>query len=133
MSKSKDTATSQNIVDFSVKGIQEKKGTEIVVINLKNIGNAVASYFVICTGNSDTQVNAIAESIEAEVYKNCKEDPWHKEGLQNKEWVLLDYVDVVIHIFKKEVREFYGIEDLWGDAEILEIEGAVEVKQKVSK
>ncbi len=133
MIKGKDKVTSQNIVDFSVKGIQEKKGADIVVINLKNIGNAVASYFVICTGNSDTQVQAIAESVEKEVYLHCKEDPWHKEGFQNKEWVLLDYVDVVVHVFKKDVRSFYGIEELWGDAEVIEIEDLEELKQKVSK
>ncbi len=132
MIKSKDRVTSQNIVDFSVKGIQEKKGTDIVVINLKKIGNAVASYFVICTGSSDTQLQAIAESVEKEVYLNCEENPWHKEGFQNREWILIDYVDVVIHIFKREVREYYGIEDLWGDAEIEWIEEAV-AKQKVSK
>jgi len=122
MTKGKDTATSQNIVDFSIKGIQEKKGLDIVVINLKDIGNAIADYFVICSGNSDTHIDAIANSVEKEVYLNCRQDPWSKEGKQNKKWVLLDYVDVVIHIFSKETREFYGLEDLWGDAEFIQID-----------
>jgi len=122
MTKGKDTATSQNIVDFSIKGIQEKKGLDIVVINLKDIGNAIADYFVICSGNSDTHIDAIANSVEKEVYLNCRQAPWSKEGKQNKKWVLLDYVDVVIHIFSKETREFYGLEDLWGDAEFIQID-----------
>ncbi len=122
MIKGKDTVTSQKIVEFSVKGIQEKKGSDIVVIDLKKIGNAVADFFVVCTGNSDTQIDAIADSIEKEVYINCNQDPWKKEGKHSKEWVLLDYVDVVIHIFKKETREYYGIEELWGDATLTEIE-----------
>lgn len=122
MTKGKDTATSQNIVDFSIKGIQEKKGLDIVVINLKDIGNAIADCFVICSGNSDTHIDAIANSVEKEVYLNCRQDPWSKEGKQNKKWVLLDYVDVVIHIFSKETREFYGLEDLWGDAEFIQID-----------
>lgn len=122
MTNGKDTASSQNIVDFTVKGIQEKKGSDIVVLNLKEVNNAVADYFVICSGNSDTQIDAIAESIEKEVYVNCKQDPWSKEGIHNKEWVLLDYVDVVVHIFKKNIREFYALEDMWGDAITIDIQ-----------
>lgn len=122
MTNGKDTASSQNIVDFTVKGIQEKKGSDIVVLNLKEVNNAVADYFVICSGNSDTQIDAIAESIEKEVYVNCRQDPWNKEGIQNKEWVLLDYVDVVVHIFKKNIREFYALEDMWGDAVTIDIQ-----------
>lgn len=122
MTKSKDTASSQNIVDFTVKGIQEKKGSDIIVLNLKEVKNAVADYFVICSGNSDSQIDAIAESIEKEVNVNCRENPWNKEGIHNKEWVLLDYVDVVVHIFKKSVREFYALEDMWGDAITTEIQ-----------
>ena len=122
MTNGKDTASTQNIVDFTVKGIQEKKGTDIVILDLKKIKNAVADYFVICSGGSDTQVDAIAESVEKEVFLNCRQDPWNREGRQNKEWVLLDYVDVVVHIFKREIREFYALEDLWGDAVFKEIQ-----------
>lgn len=122
MTNGKDTASTQNIVDFTVKGIQEKKGTDIVILDLKKIKNAVADYFVICSGGSDTQVDAIAESVEKEVFLHCMQDPWNREGRQNKEWVLLDYVDVVVHIFKREIREFYALEDLWGDAVFKEIQ-----------
>ena len=122
MTNGKDTASTQNIVDFTVKGIQEKKGTDIVILDLQKIKNAVADYFVICSGGSDTQVDAIAESVEKEVFLNCRQDPWNREGRQNKEWVLLDYVDVVVHIFKREIREFYALEDLWGDAVFKEIQ-----------
>jgi ribosome-associated protein len=73
---------------------------------------------VICSGSSDTQIDAIASSVDEEVFKGSNQDPWHKEGIQNKEWILLDYVDVVVHVFRKDRREFYDIESLWGDAEI---------------
>ncbi|MDQ3536170.1 MAG: ribosome silencing factor [Bacteroidota bacterium] len=113
---------SEDLSKIVIKGMQERKATNIVVMNLKKVKNAVADYFVICSGNSDTQIDAISESIEGEVYKDSKQDPWHREGKQNKEWILLDYVDVVAHIFKKECREFYALEDLWGDAIIVTID-----------
>lgn len=100
----------------AVKGMQEKKAQDIVVMDLTSVKNSVADYFVICSGTSDTHVDAIADSVEKELYVHAKQDPWHREGQQNKEWILLDYVDVVVHIFKKETREFYSLEDLWGDA-----------------
>ena len=78
-------------------------------------------FFVICSGSSDTQLEAIAESVEEEVGKGAKEDPWRKEGMTNKEWVLLDYVSVVAHIFIKNKRDFYSLEELWGDAKITSI------------
>ena len=109
---------SDELSELVVKGMQEKKALDIVVLNLKHIKNAVADYFIICSGNSDTQVDAITDSIEAEIYKLSRQDPWHKEGQENKEWILLDYVDVVAHVFKKDRRSFYALEDLWGDAQI---------------
>ncbi len=108
--------SSENLSKYIVKGIQEKKGTEIVILDLKAIKNAIADYFIICSGNSDTQVDAISESVEKEVFEGTRQDPWHKEGFKNKEWILLDYVDIVVHIFKKDVRKHFSIEDLWGDA-----------------
>ena len=80
--------------------------------------SSITDFFVICSGSSDTQIDAIAGSVDEEVSKKHKESPWHKEGIQNKEWILLDYVDVVVHVFKKDRREFYDIESLWGDADI---------------
>ena len=102
--------------------MQEKKANDIVVMDLRKVRNAVADFFVICSGSSDKQLDAIASSIDEEVYKGLKEDPWHSEGKNNKEWVLLDYSDVVAHIFKKDRRTFFSLEKLWGDAEITQIE-----------
>ncbi len=112
----KDSISAEELNKSIIKGIQEKKGSDIVVLNLTDIGNAIADYFVLCTGNSDTQIDAITESIEKEVYLSTHEDPWHKEGFQNKEWILIDYVNVVVHIFRKDVRDFFALEELWGDA-----------------
>ncbi len=107
--------------DFVVRGMQEKKGQDIVVMDLRSVKNAICDYFILCSGNSDTQIDAISTSVEEEVYKLSKQDPWHKEGKLNREWILLDYVDVVAHVFKKDRREFYDLEQLWGDAEIQRI------------
>lgn len=114
--------TAEQIRDFVVRGMQEKKAQDIVVMDLRNVKNAICDYFVLCSGNSDTQIDAISTSIEEEVYKVSKQDPWHKEGKLNREWILLDYVDVVAHVFKKDRRAFYDLEQLWGDAEIRVVE-----------
>jgi ribosome-associated protein len=105
-----------------VKGMQEKKAIDILVMDLRKVKNAVADFFVICSGGSDKQLDAIADSVDEEVFKTVKENPWHVEGKNNKEWMLLDYFDVVAHIFKKEKREFFALEKLWGDAEMTEIQ-----------
>lgn len=118
MVKKTEFVSPEILSKYIVKGIQEKKGQDVAILNLKGIGNAIADYFIICSGASDTQVDAISESIEKEVLEGAKEKPWHREGIQNKEWILLDYVNVVVHIFKTNIRSFYGLEDLWGDAEI---------------
>lgn len=110
--------TAGQIRDLVVRGMQEKKGQDIVIMDLRKVKNAICDYFVICSGTSDTQIDSISTSIEEEVYKVSRQDPWHREGNLNKEWILLDYVDVVVHVFKKDRREFYDLEQLWGDAEI---------------
>lgn len=110
--------TAEQLRDFIVRGMQEKKGQDIVVMDLRNVKNAICDYFILCSGNSDTQIDAISTSIEEEVYKASRQDPWHREGKTNREWILLDYVDVVAHVFKKDRRAFYDLEQLWGDAEI---------------
>ncbi len=110
--------SSGDLLSVITKGIQEKKGHDIVSLDLRNIKNAVADFFIVCHGDSKTQVDAIARSVEEEVYKKFKEDPFHMEGKGNAEWILIDYFNVVVHIFQKEKREFYGIEKLWADAEI---------------
>lgn len=118
MGKNKTAVQSANISEVVIHGIQEKKGNDIVRLDLRNIHSSVADYFVICHAESSTQVKAIANSVEEEVFKALGQEPYRKEGLQYAEWILLDYVDVVVHIFKTDKREYYGIEDLWGDAEI---------------
>jgi ribosome-associated protein len=113
---------SEKLCDAIVKGMQEKKAIDIVVLDLRKVKNAVADFFVICSGGSDKQLDAITESVDEEVFKAVKENPWHVEGKSNKEWMLLDYFDVVAHVFRKDRRDFFALEKLWGDAEITEIQ-----------
>jgi ribosome-associated protein len=122
MAKKRKAANAEKLSEVIVKGMQEKKAVDIVVMDLRNVKNAVADFFVLCSGSSDKQLDAIADSIDAEVFKALKENPWHIEGKNNKEWMLLDYIDVVAHVFRKDRREFYALEKLWGDAEIVAIE-----------
>jgi len=122
MAKKRKDGNSKKLCDAIVKGMQEKKAADILVMDLRKVKNAVADFFVICSGGSDKQLDAIAESVDVEVYKSVKENPWHVEGKSNKEWVLLDYFDVVAHIFRKDRREFFALEKLWGDAEMTEIQ-----------
>ena len=118
MVKNKAISESAYISELAIHGIQEKKGNDIVRLDLRNIHSSVTDYFVVCHADSSTQVRAIANSIEDEIYKALQQDPWRKEGLENGEWILLDYVNVVIHVFRTDKREYYGVEELWGDAEI---------------
>lgn len=99
-----------------VAGILEKKGQNIKVLDLRNIENAVCDYFIICEGNSNTQVDAIADSVEGTVKKNLNQRPYRSEGWENALWILIDYVNVVVHVFEKETRYFYNLESLWADA-----------------
>ena len=110
------------MADLVVRGMQDKKASDIVVLNLKELKNAVADYFIICSANSDTQLDAVARSVEEEIEKITGESPWQTEGRTNREWVLLDYVDVVVHVFLRDRRKFYALEELWGDADISYIE-----------
>ncbi len=120
--KKDSLSNSQKLSGLIVKGMQEKKANDIVLMDLRKVKNAVADFFVICSGNSDKQLDAIADSVDAEVHKGLNENPWHVEGKNNKEWMILDYTNVVAHIFRKDRRSFYALEKLWGDAEITEIE-----------
>jgi ribosome-associated protein len=117
--KVKKTAVSDpslTLADAVVNGILEKKGENIVCLDLRNIENAVCSFFIICEGNSDTQVEAIAESVEFIVKKQTGQRPYRSEGWENALWVLIDYIDVVVHVFERETRSFYNLERLWADA-----------------
>lgn len=115
---------SKRIAEVIVHGMQEKKGKDIVSLDLRNIRSSVSDFFVVCHADSSTQVKAIADSVEDEMVKAFGEEPWHKEGFQNSEWILLDFVSVVVHIFRTEKREHYGVEDLWGDAEVVSYQSA---------
>ncbi len=107
-----------------IKGIEDVKGEKITILDLRDIENTVCDYFIICEANSNTQVSAISGSIQKNVSKTLKDKAWHVEGESNAEWILIDYVNVVVHVFQKHVREFYNLEELWGDAKIPNIQNA---------
>lgn len=106
------------LVDQIIEGMEDIKGEDILVLDLRELENSICDFFVICSGNSNTQVNALADSVEKKVRESLKDKPWHREGTTMAEWVLLDYVSVAVHIFQKQVREFYDLEGLWSDATI---------------
>ena len=118
----KDTKNTDALIAMILKGIEDVKGNDIAILDLREIDNTACDYFIICNGNSNTQVNAIVGSIQKTVSKELKDKPWHVEGTENAEWVLMDYVNIVVHVFQKHIREFYDIEGLWGDAKITSIE-----------
>ena len=121
MSKVLKDDDSKILCDSIVEGMQENKAEDIVVLDLRKIENAVCDFFVICNGDSSTQVDGIGSSILRHTRKELSERPWNIEGKNNKEWILLDYVSVVAHVFYKETREFYDLEDLWADAVRIDI------------
>ncbi|HLS12060.1 MAG TPA: ribosome silencing factor [Flavobacteriaceae bacterium] len=113
-----------HLLSLIIQGIEEVKGKDIEILDLREIENTVCDYFVLCNGNSSTQVNALEGSILKTVSRGMKEKPWHIESTSNSKWVLLDYVSVVVHIFQPETRSFYDIEGLWGDAKSIKIESS---------
>jgi ribosome-associated protein len=117
----KKPVSTDELISVIIKGIDDVKGDDIQLLDLREIENTVCDYFIICSGNSNTQVNAITGSIQKLVSKELKDKPWPIEGQNNSEWILMDYVNVVVHVFQKQIREFYDIESLWGDANITEI------------
>ena len=122
MGKQIGALNSEQLSQVVVKGMQEKKALDIVLMDLRQVNNAIADFFVICSGTSDTHIEGVSDSIDKEVSQLNGESPWHREGINNKTWVLLDYVDVVVHIFNRENRSFYKLEELWGDAIITKFE-----------
>ncbi|HIP47612.1 MAG TPA: ribosome silencing factor [Lutibacter sp.] len=115
------TKTEQNadqLITHIIKSIENAKGLDIALLDLRELENTVCDYFIVCSGTSNTHVDAIAGLVGKEVSKELKEKPWHTEGERTGEWVLLDYVNVVVHVFQKPIREHYDIEGLWGDAKI---------------
>ncbi len=121
----KGKASADELIALILNGIEEVKGHDINLLDLREIENTVCDYFIICNGTSNTHVNAIVSSIQKTVSKAIKDKPWHIEGSENAEWVLLDYVNVVTHVFQKHIREFYDIEGLWGDAKVTIVENSL--------
>ncbi len=119
--KNSTVAQTTSLLEAIVAGMQEKKAKNITIINLAGLEHRVCDYFVICDADSTTHVNAIADTTEEVVMKKAGEKPYHSEGYANSEWILLDYVNIVAHIFMRETREFYNIEGLWADGEITTI------------
>ena len=115
-------SNADQLIATILSGIEDVKGKDINILDLRDIENTVCDYFIICEGNSNTQVNAIVNSIQKKVSKELKDKPWHIEGEANAEWVLMDYVNIVVHVFQKHIREYYDIESLWGDAKTTIIE-----------
>ncbi|MFN8289178.1 MAG: ribosome silencing factor [Chitinophagaceae bacterium] len=104
------------IIKTIIAAIQEKKGQHILSLDLRKINEAVADFFIICEAGSQPQIRAIAENVEAKVKENCGENPYHHEGYNNLQWVLIDYVNVVVHVMQPENRKFYKLEEMWSDA-----------------
>jgi len=120
----KKNVSADGLIAVILKAIDEVKGLDIQLLDLREIENTVCDYFIISTGTSNTHVNAISSAIQKRVGKLSKEKPWHVEGEGNAEWILIDYVNVVVHVFQKQIRDYYDIESLWGDAKITEIASA---------
>ena len=110
--------SADELIAVIIKAIDEIKGIDIQILDLRDIENTVCDYFIIATGTSNTHVNAISGIIQKHVGKLCKEKPWHVEGEGSAEWILMDYINVVVHIFQRNAREYYDIESLWGDEKI---------------
>lgn len=119
--KKEDKNYNQILAETIASGMQELKAIDIVVLDMRLIENAMADFLVICHGGSNTQVEAIARSIEKETKEKLNDTPWHIEGMRNSKWILLDYVNVVAHVFDNESRGFYDLEGLWADAQLLKI------------
>ncbi|MES2838222.1 MAG: ribosome silencing factor [Bacteroidota bacterium] len=120
--RKKVTDDTEILSDTIIKGLQEKKAKDIVVLDMRALPNTVCEKFIICTGDSNTHVDALSGSAEEMVRKELAEKPWHVEGVSNSEWILMDYVNIVVHIFQPEARTFYNLENLWADAEITRIQ-----------
>ena len=118
---SKPKSTEDSLISNIVDGIENVKGLDVSILDLRDIENTVCKYFVVCTGSSNTHVSAIVSAITKKVSKELKEKPFQTEGNENAEWVLIDYINVVVHVFQKQIREYYSIEELWGDAKTTKV------------
>jgi ribosome-associated protein len=116
MQKISKQPNSKKLCDAIVEGMKDNKAKDIVVLDLRKVDNAVTDFFVICSGDSTTQVEGISSSVVRMVRKELRDRPWHLEGKGNNQWILLDYVNVVAHVFIHDLRSYYELEDLWADA-----------------
>lgn len=112
----KKQTNADDLITTIISGIEDVKGKDINILDLRELENTVCDYFIICEGTSNTQVNAIVSSVQKKVSKELKDKPFNIEGEDNAEWILMDYVNIVVHVFQKHIREYYDIESLWGDA-----------------
>tara|TARA_B100000609_G_C17129082_1_gene389157 strand:- start:145 stop:516 length:372 start_codon:yes stop_codon:yes gene_type:complete len=110
------------LLETIIEGVKEVKGKDMTILDLKNIETAVCRYFVICSGTSNIHVSSISDNVRKFVSKELNEKPWNTEGQNTAEWILMDYSDIVLHVFQEKTREYYTLEDLWGDANIRIIE-----------
>ncbi|MBB6462990.1 ribosome silencing factor [Flammeovirga kamogawensis] len=111
----------EELAHIVAKGMQEIKAQNIEILDLRKVKNGVTDFFVICTASSDTQLDSIKDSIEKEVKDTVGEKPWATEGVGTQGWALLDYINVVAHVFLPKKREFYALEELWGDAKVFKL------------
>jgi ribosome-associated protein len=114
-------AGTEQLVEAIVFGMEEVKAHDIIVMDLRKVPNALSDFFVVCHGTSNTQVQAIADLVERETFRLLQDEPAHSEGGRNATWILMDYVNVIVHIFSKDARDFYALEDLWADASVKRI------------
>ena len=118
----KENIDEKVLIEVIAQAIQDKKGKGVVSLDLSGMDGAICSHFVVCNADSTTQVAAIADGIEEKVYETLKESPWRVEGKQTGLWVALDYVDVIVHIFQSDLRDYYRLEELWADAPMVRYE-----------
>lgn len=121
MPRKKKTDAVSTLLESAIAGIIEKKGKDPVVLDFRNLKGAICDAFVICHGGSRPQVEALAKSVDETVKKNTGQNPWHQEGFENAEWILIDYGDTVVHIFQEEQRKFFNLEQLWADAVVTRV------------
>ncbi len=115
-------AQTAKLIEAIIEGLHRLKGRNIVLIDLNKIHGAECNYFVICHGTSNTQVDALARSVQDTVKELTGEQAWHTDGYRNAQWILLDYLNIMVHVFQEETRGFYDLEGLWADADIKQIE-----------
>ena len=132
MKKIGGQVTSKVLSEKITQGMLEMKAVDIQIFDLRAVKHAIADFFVLCSGNSDIHIDSISQRIEKYAFDQVKQKPWHKEGYANREWILIDFVDVVAHVFNKEKRAFYELEKLWADAKIFNLENSTKQSSNVT-